>query len=314
MKHRSLIRLWLVPALLLGAFHAPQVAWGEGEKKAATPPTEAATQSPAAEKSTSKWSNTPEQMALRLEAVGTLIEKSTGARRITATGNPEAMALQEQARALLLDARSALKRGDADATKKLLSQASQAMFQAMRKADGGASGVRKQANDFKRRLESVRVLLTAHQRISTEKKQGEATSVKIQKTLDHALQLQAKGDFVAARAKLDEAYILAKLGIEQMRRGDTLVRSLHFESPEEEYHYEIDRNDTHRMLVSMLLKSKPDSTKKMAAKFVAKSEAIRKEAEALAAKGQFAEAIAALEKSTKELVRAIRSAGVYIPG
>ena len=307
MKHLSVTYPLLVIALLFGGFYTPQLAWGAGEHVSTVP-------AAAGQGVKSKWGDDPKQMALRLNSVNTLIEKSTGARRIAATHDPDAMALRDNARVFLHEARAAHERGENDAAKKLLSKASQAIFQAMRKADGGASGVAKEANDFKRRMESVKVLLSAHQRISKEKKQGGETNSKIQQTMAQVVKLQEGGKLAEARVKLDEAYIMAKLGIEQMRRGDTLIRSLHFESKEEEYHYEIDRNDTHQMLVSMLLSSKPEGTKMMAAKFIAKAKGIRQEAEQMAAKKKFEQAITALEKSTKELVRAIRSAGVYIPG
>jgi hypothetical protein len=41
---------------------------------------------------------------------------------------------------------------------------------------------------------------------------------------------------------------------------------------------------------------------------------LREDAESAAGEEQYEEAIELLEESTKELIRAIRSAGVYIPG
>ncbi|MBF0383741.1 MAG: hypothetical protein HQL69_22210 [Magnetococcales bacterium] len=78
--------------------------------------------------------------------------------------------------------------------------------------------------------------------------------------------------------------------------------------------FEIDRNNTHQMLVKMLLESKSESTKKRAEKFVIKANELRKKADKLAARKKYKEAIATLEASTKELVRAIRVGGVFIPG
>jgi len=48
--------------------------------------------------------------------------------------------------------------------------------------------------------------------------------------------------------------------------------------------------------------------------FIDKASGLRTDAEDAAAKNNFEEAIELLEESTKELIRAIRSAGVYIPG
>jgi hypothetical protein len=48
--------------------------------------------------------------------------------------------------------------------------------------------------------------------------------------------------------------------------------------------------------------------------FVAKAKELRTQAEAAAAKRDHAQAVKLLEDSTVELVRAIRNAGIYIPG
>lgn len=302
--HLKINSLFVLAFFILG-LNTPTTAWGETSTKPQAQTTNA---------KKSKWSGDPKQIIQRLKAVTSLVEKSTGARRIAAAGNPEASAMHDQARSFLSDAKAANKRGETKTAKTLLSKASQTMFQAMRAADGGASGKKKEANDFSNRMKSVEVLFSAHKRISKEKKKGKETNDLIQKALDEAQRIKKKGDVATARSKLDEAYILAKLGIEKLRRGDTLIRSLHFESKEEEYHYEVDRNDTHQMLVKMLLKNKPKSSKAMAAKFIKKAKITRKQAEEFASKKAFDEAVKAMEKATKDLVRAIRSAGVFIPG
>lgn len=302
MAHSLTTRTLCLLTALLGSLSSATVVWG-------------AEPSAAQEGTANKWSEDPKQINQRMESLSTLIEKSSGARRVASAGNPEAVGLQDQARALLQEARSAYQRGDQGTAKQRLSEASQVMFQAIRKADGGASEAQKQADDFQRRLESVKVLSSAHQRISKEKGAGQEAIPKIQAAMDEAVRINAAGGSATeARAKLDEAYVMAKLSIEKLRRGDTLVRTLHFESKAEEYDYEVDRNNTHQMLVTMLLDSKPEGTKMMAAKFVEQAKVIREKAEALAAKKSFEQAVTAMEESTKELVKAIRSAGIFIPG
>ena len=96
-----------------------------------------------------------------------------------------------------------------------------------------------------------------------------------------------------------------------MRGGDTLVRSLTFASAEEEYHYEIDRNDTHRMLLNVLIE--PARTSQVAPG-TQQAAVLRGNAESAAQAKDFKAAVRLLEDSTRELVRAIRTAGVYIPG
>ncbi|NTW60485.1 MAG: hypothetical protein HGA43_15130, partial [Nitrospirae bacterium] len=116
---------------------------------------------------------------------------------------------------------------------------------------------------------------------------------------------------------LERAYLVAKAGVSSLRSGDTLVRSLKFASKEEEYHYEIDRNETHQMLIKMLVDEKRSSNAALdqqVASFLEKARNLRNAADSAAGKGEHERAVMLLEESTAELVRAIRNAGIYIPG
>ena len=70
------------------------------------------------------------------------------------------------------------------------------------------------------------------------------------------------------------------------------------------------------MLVQVLLMEKrsKQSIDKMVESFMQKADALRKEAEGQAKNQEYKSAISTLEASTKEIVRAIRSAGIYSPG
>jgi tetratricopeptide (TPR) repeat protein len=119
-----------------------------------------------------------------------------------------------------------------------------------------------------------------------------------------------------AREHLDRAYEQTRLSVEQSREGETLLRELKFETPEDEFQYELDRNDTHRMLLTVLLqeKMKNERVKDRVHAYVEEADKLRESATDQASDERFEEAIKLLERSTAELVRAIRGAGVYIPG
>jgi hypothetical protein len=131
-----------------------------------------------------------------------------------------------------------------------------------------------------------------------------------------AVEQSSAGRVEEGRRTLDEAYLTAKAAIGGMRGGETVVRSLNFATKEEEYHYEIDRNDTHRMLVDVLLKEKRGmaSVDAMVDQSLEVAAGLRRQAEEQAARKEHETAVKTLEESTRELVKAIRGAGVYIPG
>ena len=178
----------------------------------------------------------------RLQSVKKLIEESSAAKKIEASGNPEAEKVRQQARDLYQQALEAGKAGNEDEVKRLLGEASRTMFQAVRLVETDKSVVDKHKRDYDDRLASVTALLEAHDRIMQEK--GSAVDDKgelhrlVEAKLSEADALKEQGKYLEARAVLDQAYAAAKVGIEQLRGGDTLVRSLNFASKEEEYQWE----------------------------------------------------------------------------
>lgn len=263
---------------------------------------------------------TKEQIERRLASVSTLIESSSGAKQIEASGNPAAQAERQKARDMHKQADEAYKKGDYPTASKLLDGAAKTMFEGVRGAAPEQLQGEKKQRDFDNRLESVKALLNAQKRISAEKKlgaKGADTTAKIEAQIREAQALAAAGKLDEGKAALDKVYGTTRASIETMREGDTLVRSLNFANKEEEYHYEVDRNDTHKMLVKVLLEEKRASNpnlETMVQKYVDQAAAIRVTAEGQAAKKDFDGAVKTMEEATKELVRAIRSAGIYIPG
>lgn len=271
------------------------------------------------------WSQGPmvpgkEQTGARLKFVEKLTEHSSAARQVKASTNPDAKARHEQARALYQQALSAYDANDYKAAAELLNQALRTMFEAVRMADPDKVLAEKRERDFKNRLASVNALTDAHKRVSQEKGTRTADSELrqfVDRKVSQAHTLRQASKLVEGRRALDEAYVAIKVAIESLRGGDTLIRTLHFDTKEEEYRYEVDRNDTHRMLVDVLLREKMEASegiRKMVQLFIDKAARTRSKAEELAGKGDYDAAVTTMEQSTKDILRAIRSAGIYIPG
>ncbi len=257
-----------------------------------------------------------EQLQRRLQSVGILIESSSAARQIESSGDAAAREKRDNARLLHREASVLLQKGDAAGAARLLDQAAREMMGGARLARPEQVVGAKLQRDFDARLESARALLVAQQRI-TQEKGGSAEADKATRSIEGLIQdaerRQAAGRLDEARALVDRAYLTARVSIESLRRGDTLVRSLKFNSKREEYDYEIDRNDTHRMLIRVLLADRSGGVAAMQA-FIDRAAVLRGQAEALAQRGDHEAAIKTLEDATRELVRAIRAGGIYIPG
>ena len=262
---------------------------------------------------------TAEALDARLANVERLIEQSSGARQVQASTVPEARTHRGRAQALHAEARGRCRAGDLAGCGRLLDEATREMMSAVRLAGRPAALDDRKREDFEARAESIAALLGALKRIGVEKGAGEMAArveADVNLLVAKARELEDAGKLDEGRRGLNAAYEMAKGAIEELRGGDTLVRTLEFASKEEEYDYELDRNDTHRMLITVLVADKRASAgvDRMVTQYLQRAGALRAEAEGQAGTGEFAKAVTTLEQSTKELVRAIRSAGVYIPG
>ncbi len=255
------------------------------------------------------------QLSSNLDSVGKLLESSSAARQIESSKAPAALQRRDRAKELYQGARAALDQGNLEKASSMLAEARSVFFDAVRFAAPEEVTAKKLENDYLMRLESVQALLGAYKRISTEKSaKGVADTVaQIEKSLVEAAKLAKEGKHKEGRAELDRGYLVAKAGLTTLRSGDTLVRSLNFANKEEEFHYEIDRNNTHQMLVKVLVDEQKTSGE-MIRNFLSKAHELRLKADGAAAQKNYDQAVGLLEESTTELVRAIRNAGIYIPG
>jgi Trp operon repressor len=259
-------------------------------------------------------SNDP--LAKRVAMVHTLLYESSAARQIMNNGSEPALAKRREAIRLYENAEAG---GDIETRRSQLNQAVATMYEAVALVKNGANGDEKAHRDFENRKSSLDALLAAHKRIMNEKGKSQLHTLLLAEIEEDAMMaesLLAEGNVDQARFHLDKAYEVTMLSVEHARDGETLTRQLKFDTPRDEYAYELDRNDTHRMLVTVLLKDKleNEATRNRVSGFLEAADEYRETALEHADAGRFSDAISALELSTNELVKVIRGAGVYIPG
>ncbi len=248
-----------------------------------------------------------------------LLNESSAAKSVLASDNADAKALHAEAMKFYEQAIKADADGDTETRDQSLKKAKMSLFKAAQLAKK-APGLNDRSHSlYKRRAKSAAALLDAHKRIREELKPGtEVETLELKAIADiAAADASFKKDDVPGATKLiDQALSALKGSLIKMRNGTTLVRSLHFDTPKDEYEYELDRNQSHTLLTSILLQKKPlsENAKQRFDKDMSQARELRQQAEAQAEKGEYEAAIKTLEESTKHIVRAIRAAGVYIPG
>ena len=259
------------------------------------------------------------QLERRFASVDYLIEKSSAAKQIDAGSNTEARAQRAQAQALYREAQQALQREDLEAAARLLGEASAQMRDAARAASQVQMNGNKKRAAFANRMASVKALLAADLRIVQEKHastEAAQASAAVEAAMADASRLADAGRLDDANTAIDRAYLMARAAVTGLRRGDTLTRSAHFANAQEEYAYELERNDTHIALLRSLLADAGDAPANadMAKRAMQEARKLHDAGEALAAQGDHAAAVKQLEESTGTLLRALRGLGIRVPG
>ncbi len=257
-----------------------------------------------------------DELAPRVAMVRTLLFDSSAARRIEDSEDEPAKLKRQQAIRIFEEA---IAPGDIDARKAKLNDAVALLYASAALVSDNSGSDQKYRQDLDRRQRSLDALLVAHERIMVEKGTADehtALLADIDADIRSVETMLSANKIDQAREHLDRAYEKTRLSVEQSREGETLLRELKFETPEDEFQYELDRNDTHRMLLTVLLqeKMKNERVKDRVHSFVEEADKLRESATDQASDQHFEEAITLLERSTAELVKAIRGAGVYIPG
>jgi len=254
----------------------------------------------------------------KAEFVENLVTKSVSVTRIEESGDSAARSALAEARELVAAAKSDLGKGAVEPANQKLDQALALVNAEIRRLSGDEVRGAHDREMYQRRLKAVSTFLAAYQRVAED---GSSRSAAKQAEIIRGLVGKAEGEagqgrYPQAIEILNDAYVTARGDIREMRQGQTLTRSLNFATPEEEYDYELGRNESHFLLLKFAM------TENMPAGSVigritenrTAAEKLRAEAEGKAAAGSYPDAIGLLNQSTELLLKSIRMSGIFIPG
>ncbi|MBX9634426.1 MAG: hypothetical protein K2X44_05530 [Magnetospirillum sp.] len=165
------------------------------------------------------------------------------------------------------------------------------------------------------RVEAVRALADAYRRVAPEKGGIDAGALaEMERRLEAAQSLTLTGRAGEARVQAEAAYAHVSALVIGVRQGDRLVKTLAFDTPADEYFYELDRHASYRMLLRLTVAEQGKEDSPEFHRTEAEAETGKAQAAAEAQSGHWPEAIRQLERSTARVVEAIRAAGRFIPG
>lgn len=168
---------------------------------------------------------------------------------------------------------------------------------------------------YKQVKQHVDMFVTAFDRIAEEKGEQNVRELLDRKELN-AVMSEANsafedGELVLANHLLRQAADMVDNALSDARHEDVLLHELSFENLEEEYAYEVSRNESYVMLIDIM--QKKSTTSQASASYVQNmidaNEKLRQQADELISNGKLEQGITMLEKGTDKLSRALRVSG-----
>ena len=240
---------------------------------------------------------------------------SKTAGKIDASANEEARQLLGEARELFTLGQQAFDRDELDEAQTSLDLALQRFTAAGTALSRGAS----QAQQLSGEIESIRAEIDAYldsfNTALTEKGPAMAGLLDqqyVSELLSRAEKSRSDGDFKSAKSLLDEAKQNVVTALVKIRNNETVVYTVEFQTPADEFRYESERYREYRMLGEKVLNEGEfaESRVKLFEQLRQNGDQISREAGAIAGEGDYETAIGRMEEAVKKLVQGLRMLGV----
>lgn len=251
-----------------------------------------------------------------------LLADSPAVRRVEASGNPEAKKQLATAQDAYSKAMRALKNNDLHAADKKLNDATSLIGKARQLAPDPATRNVEQRMRYAQMLESVESLEATYQR-HLQRVRGHPTGaavsdaqlIAVSRRIDSAKNHANTEQFAQANKMLGEAEKTLMVNISRVLNARTIEYALRFESPAEEYGFELDRNHSYAELIPVALAEfKPGSEAIRQVNYlVDTNRRMRELAQRHAVVKNFKEALVAVRGGTAYLQSALAATGLNVP-
>lgn len=255
---------------------------------------------------------TPQQVQQKLAYAEMLLSSSDSAKRIQTSNNEEAKSLQKQAQEHVSKAKAA--GSDLPKAMAAVDEAFRLNGLAVKLVPSGSTAV-----DYKAEYEHIHKEMKGYEQSYNKNRKAKDSKVtakldetKYKSLVAQAEQAAAKGDYSTAIKPIKEAANMITAAISVMLDDSTVVYELKFDTPKDEYEYELERYKSYAELVPIAKQElKVNAAQSgMVDELVQKAEQIIEQGKTLAAKGDFTTAIQAAQGATENIKRALVGIGV----
>lgn len=240
-------------------------------------------------------------LAQKISLLENLLTRTTASKRLGASDNQEARELVAQARELTALAKENLTAGRPEVASQGVDEAFKRVFAATRmlKKESGSTLVERMR--FEELMEAIDSL-----------KSGSASTgnPEAERLIADARARAEQDDYAGALKLLSQAYEMTASAVALSRDQETVVYTLDFATPGDEYEYEVRRFDGNRMIIDLLLRKHPGTTAALVQSYVTKAEEMLLTAETKAGNGKFEDAVRDMEEAGRHQKRAMGLLGI----
>ena len=252
----------------------------------------------------------------KVNLLGRLVQDSPASVRIVKSENQGAKDLLQQATAAWHAATEELESMSIEKAEESVKHGLILMTQASSSVADKERLENAQRTRYQQLRERIQSFTDAFQRIEKEKQSRDISLLLdlkgIDTLLNQAEELADRDSYMEANQLLSRAADNVEIALAQARHKETLLHDLTFNSREEEYNYEKQRNHSYVLLADLIRKKKTHEAYSLTRfqNALEENEILRKQAEKLASKGEIETAIITLEQGTQNLARTLRASGV----
>jgi flagellin-specific chaperone FliS len=252
------------------------------------------------------------QLPMKLDYAEGVIMRSSSATRIEQSDNDDAKATLQTARDKYRLARQAQNDGDFKKAEELANEA-------IRLVTSAAMKVPNKVDDHEIQKRRYGELLGQIDTYRNWEHQSSSLDAETQTLMDNAIMEIEKAakyasgnDYMKANEFLGMALNIVIKAKNSSLKERTFSYDLNFETPIDEYKYELSRNDDYLRLIPIAITQKQPSAgiQNLMDRFVQKAKTLRNDAEAQYGQKQFEQAVTTMQDSTNELVSALKIVGV----
>lgn len=260
---------------------------------------------------------TPDLVRSKEAMVRRLLTDSPVAQRIVLSNSAEAKALFGRAQEQYSAASSALKTGDLARANDAFNDALWTVGKARQLVPDDANQKVEQKVRYNRLLESTETLKASYSRNLTRSKTvgAERELAQIESLVAEGKNLANTEQLTEAIRALERAEQMLTAGINRTLGSATLEYAEKFDSPADEFAFELDRNKSFADLVPLAVgELRPgEDAKRLIDRYIEQNRSLREQAQGEARLKDYAAALKTLKTGTSSLQRALLAAGLVVP-